>query len=683
VSKDASELKETFVNEIGNKIHLSISSTDEDVEGGVNISLSGPTSISENIITRMEAEKMMEGLNEFLQSASSVKKEAQPMPFGSTDIRDGLIQPKGDFTDMQLETSGPSALLNPEESSLEEHDPSTTYEAGIVSPVAEAYNWADDKEEEKKEAQVTVWKSATIPLAAFQCGVASSYQDKVVGLQSYKSLDSTAGLLFPYSKPRDLMYHMGTVSFPIDIIFANEHGEIKRLYRDIQPGSLATFGCSDAKYVLEIYGGLSNRLGIDVGDVIELSPKSSYLKNASKVAKQAGFSKQAILTHSSSIIDGAMKWGEFPIVNLEYSMNKKASQGLVKLASDFMSTSTVKDSVVTAFYLDGLINSAPMVRVFSNYKEVDDGWSGKVRTDVYGRTVATGKGKLRDPRDESPYGKATYTIDSFASFMHIDTNDYYNQEVEKFLHDIKAAYDIGNKLVFCTSSKNSSHLVDMIQHKVSYYAREYIDLARAQVLTVSDEMDATNIIECISERYPEAKIEVRADNSILKRAGVPVPDDIKRKGQQALKALSRGLTLVEESLEKMLKNKSEYQKHESDEKAIEQSKGHYHQSVKRNTGIIKSYLIKIRDAIRILNEIKDITTTLQVIDGLVSTSKAAADTAEEVFNMKNKMDSMEFATEFSSHTENYERAAEDLISAIERAKEYVNSNILGIIVLSE
>lgn len=617
-----------------------------------------------------------------------MKRTAQPMPFGSPDIRDGLIQPKGEPTDQQLQTSEPYDGLHPEKSVLDEQDPSMDFEGGILSPTdpggqiaGELHSWVDDGD--KKEAQVTVWRSATIPLAAFQCGVASSYQDKVIGLQSYKSLDSTAGLLFPYKRPRDLMYHMGTVSFPIDIIFANEHGEIKRIYRDIQPGSLATFGCADAKYVLEIYGGLSNRLGIDVGQTIEITPPGEYLKHASSLASEAGFTKQAILTHSSIHIDGTMQWREFPIVNLEYSMKKRASADSIKLASGFGSLSKSPRFAVTAFYLDGLVDSSPMVKAFSQYKEVDDGWIGKVERDVYGRTIVTGRGKERDVRNEVPYGDVTYTSDSFRGFMHSASNDYYNLEVDKFLSDIKAAYDNGNKIVFCTSFKHPKHLVDMIQHKVSYKYWEHVDLDSAEILQVSSEMDGTNIIECIKERFDTPRIEVRADNSILKRAGVPVPDDVKRKGQTALKALNRALDLVEESLEKMLKNKNEYQKHENDEEAIEQSKGAYHQSVKRNKNIIKSYLIKVRDAIRILNDIKDITTTLEIIDGLVSTSKAAADAADEVFNMKDKMEAMEFATEFASHTENYERAAEDLVSAIERAQEYINSNILGVIVLSE
>jgi uncharacterized membrane protein (UPF0127 family) len=610
-------------------------------------------------------------------------KKAQPMPFGSQDIRDGLIQPDGKFTDFDATHNDSNLSFAPGESSLEEHEPSTTYSEGMISPVSEDSNWADDNKVEKKEAQVTIWKSATIPLAAFQCGIASSYQDKVVGLQSYKSLDSTAGLLFPYEKPRDLMYHMGTVSFPIDIIFANEHGEIKRIYKDIQPGSLATFGCADAKYVLEIYGGLSNRLGIESGDVIELSPKSDYLKYASNIAKKAGFSKQAILTHSSFQVNGGLKWNGFPIVNLEHNMTKKASAATLKIASSFALLSSRVNPPVTAFYLDGLINSAPMVKVFSNYKEVDDTYSGKLRIDVYGRTIAAGRGKLRDARDELPYGRATYTVDSFNNFMGISANDYYNAEVEKFLIDIKKAYDIGNKIVFCTSSKYGENLVKMIGYKTSYLTRSTVDLDDAKILSISGDMNAINILESIRERYPESKIEIRADNSILKKAGIPVPDDVKRMGQKALAALNRAGDLVEESLEKMLKNKNEYQKHENDDDAIKQSMGEYHQSVKRNTLIIKSYLIKIRDTIRILNEIKDITTTLRIIDGLVSTSKSASDAAEKVFDMKDKMESMSFATEFSSHTENYEKAAEDLISSIEQAREYINSNILGVIILSE
>ena len=57
---------------------------------------------------------------------------------------------------------------------------------------------------------------------------------------------------------------MGSVGYPIDIIFIDEESRIKKICKNIQPGSLGVYGCAGIKSVLEISGGLSDALGIKV-----------------------------------------------------------------------------------------------------------------------------------------------------------------------------------------------------------------------------------------------------------------------------------------------------------------------------------------------------------------------------------------------------------------------------------
>ena len=59
--------------------------------------------------------------------------------------------------------------------------------------------------------------------AAFVCDIADSFEKKISGLQAYSSIRNSFGLLFPYKKATDVSYHMGTVSYPIDIIFLDEN----------------------------------------------------------------------------------------------------------------------------------------------------------------------------------------------------------------------------------------------------------------------------------------------------------------------------------------------------------------------------------------------------------------------------------------------------------------------------
>ena len=65
--------------------------------------------------------------------------------------------------------------------------------------------------------------------AEFLCDVANNMEEKIAGLQPYRELKYGSGLIFPYDRPQDVTYHMGTVSFPIDIIFISS-GKIKRIF---------------------------------------------------------------------------------------------------------------------------------------------------------------------------------------------------------------------------------------------------------------------------------------------------------------------------------------------------------------------------------------------------------------------------------------------------------------------
>lgn len=108
----------------------------------------------------------------------------------------------------------------------------------------------------------------------FICDLAEDYQDKVTGLQDRDILQANSGMLFLYKKSSDLYFHMGTVKFAIDIIFSDEDNKILKIYRNVKPRSLGTFGCSNAKTVLEIPGGYCSKNNISEGDHISFNKLS-------------------------------------------------------------------------------------------------------------------------------------------------------------------------------------------------------------------------------------------------------------------------------------------------------------------------------------------------------------------------------------------------------------------------
>ena len=64
---------EKFTNELDNEIELSIKEVDGDTPGSMMITMVGPTSTMENIITRMEAERLHAMLMRYLKPDKGIQ----------------------------------------------------------------------------------------------------------------------------------------------------------------------------------------------------------------------------------------------------------------------------------------------------------------------------------------------------------------------------------------------------------------------------------------------------------------------------------------------------------------------------------------------------------------------------------------------------------------------------------
>ena len=149
--------------------------------------------------------------------------------------------------------------------------------------------WADDlnlkneilKKEDKKILKISKDKKnkclVKLNNSFFNCDVAETELQKTTGLQDRDILKRNHGMLFPYSNPQNVLFHMGTVKFPIDILFLDENKKIKKISNNIAPNSIGTYGCSDTKYVLEIPGGYCNNNNIKIGEEINIYKFNSKL----------------------------------------------------------------------------------------------------------------------------------------------------------------------------------------------------------------------------------------------------------------------------------------------------------------------------------------------------------------------------------------------------------------------
>ncbi|SFS12529.1 DUF192 domain-containing protein [Yoonia litorea] len=106
--------------------------------------------------------------------------------------------------------------------------------------------------------------------ATFQVAVADDVQERAQGLMFVESMPLLSGMLFVYERPQSVSFWMRNTLIPLDMIFVAPSGEVLRIHENAIPGDLTPIpGGEGVQFVLEINGGLSSRLGIAEGDLMQ------------------------------------------------------------------------------------------------------------------------------------------------------------------------------------------------------------------------------------------------------------------------------------------------------------------------------------------------------------------------------------------------------------------------------
>lgn len=102
--------------------------------------------------------------------------------------------------------------------------------------------------------------------AAFRVEIADSDAERAQGLMHRKSLAASAGMLFVYPGPRPVGFWMKNTLIPLDMIFMDATGTVRRIGHEAQPhDERPIMGGNGIQTVLEINGGLARRIGIAEG----------------------------------------------------------------------------------------------------------------------------------------------------------------------------------------------------------------------------------------------------------------------------------------------------------------------------------------------------------------------------------------------------------------------------------
>ena len=134
---------------------------------------------------------------------------------------------------------------------------------------------------QRKEVQASESTTVHFEDVAFDVAVASTPEEQARGLEVVSSLQENEGMIFPYSSPSHVTFHMGRVTFPIDILFIQDSTlglKVAKVIHNAQPKSLDHWSCDRTSVVLELNGGTCKKHGIKFGSLCKIENSKLSIK---------------------------------------------------------------------------------------------------------------------------------------------------------------------------------------------------------------------------------------------------------------------------------------------------------------------------------------------------------------------------------------------------------------------
>jgi uncharacterized membrane protein (UPF0127 family) len=516
----------------------------------------------------------------------------------------------------------------------------------------------------------------------FRCDVAKTSKEKIDGLQVYSKLHKECGLLFPYKRPTDVFYHMGSVSYPIDIVFIDEGSRIKKICRNVQPGSLEVYGCAGVKHVLEMAGGMCSSLGIKESGLFYINYGKSFegeLRKLSGTLEGIGIDRP-IFKRSNKLTSGFYNILNNKIYVLNNNDNDCSDLGsIIKRAS----LSPEGSKVITGFDIDSIFGENNFkIKLYKHSKPDED---SHIRRGLFNESFSIDKKSFIEVDFKRFVSKDFYKNANlkYSFIPGYSFSEKLSDSQDKALHRIYEVSKNKNNFIVLASREDCDKLLleNFIEKEIEtrFHVKASVN---CDLIQVPESFGTEEVFSAIKEKYAGQEVELYS-STLIKSAGIPVPDDVKEKARHALRYFKRSSDMCDSLVEKFNKNLEAYKKVEGNADVIKKSKGRYNESCKRNSRIAKRMLINIKNGIKILNEIKDVSTTSEVISSIAESAKNSSEAIKAVFDLINLLDSDEFSAKCVEKTEEAESSLEDAKLTLNRTREYINSDILGILILTE
>lgn len=103
--------------------------------------------------------------------------------------------------------------------------------------------------------------------------IASSSDERSLGLSNRESLCEYCGMLFLFNESAERSFVMRNMNFPLDILFISEDDTIVKIYENAEPEGANPQNIYNSTApvikVLELNAGMAERLGLEEGDKAE------------------------------------------------------------------------------------------------------------------------------------------------------------------------------------------------------------------------------------------------------------------------------------------------------------------------------------------------------------------------------------------------------------------------------
>lgn len=102
--------------------------------------------------------------------------------------------------------------------------------------------------------------------AQFRVELADDATERAQGLMFREKLGRYAGMVFAYEREQSVSFWMQNTLIPLDMLFFDGRGVLQSVQHNARPlDPTSLFGGDNIQYVLEVNGGLVEKLGIKEG----------------------------------------------------------------------------------------------------------------------------------------------------------------------------------------------------------------------------------------------------------------------------------------------------------------------------------------------------------------------------------------------------------------------------------